>query len=251
MVTISSGSGSFDIRQINFISVIHGIPDKHTGTHFKTAPDEFNGHGFRYKSYTDPTTGSFVSIPSAGTVTEYYNSFFHMTITGLDVAVTDFVTAAKTASLSDNRRLIEEMLNGRDTYEGGRGDSYMATFAGNDTLIGGGGQDVLFGGAGADTFVFKKISDSTTSRYDALMDFSIADHDKIDLSVLNAGLKAKGDATLHFIGTHALDHHAGELHVFYANNNTFVGADIDGDGKDDFGIGIAGTVHLTQHAFVL
>jgi len=55
---------------------------------------------------------------------------------------------------------------------------------------------------------------------------------------------------LDFIGTHALNGHVGEFHVFSHTQGTFVGADIDGNGKDDFEIPLFGNVRLTQHPFV-
>jgi Ca2+-binding RTX toxin-like protein len=255
MVNIICGGGSVDIRQISFGDMLAGAGYERSKTHlivnhYADYFEDFKGHGFKYHPFIDPKLG-FIDIPVAGTVTGYFDSFLDVRMTGLHVDMTDFVAAAKTTSLHDDRQLIAQILDGADTYHGNPEDSYMATFGGDDILIGGGGKDILFGGTGADTFVFKRVHDSTTKAFDVLVDFSAKDHDKIDLSALNANLKAKGDAPLDFIGTHALDHHAGELHIFYSKEATFVGADIDGDGKDDFGIALIGHVHLTQHTLEL
>lgn len=63
-------------------------------------------------------------------------------------------------------------LAGNDTLKG---------LGGNDILVGGAGKDVLYGGPGADSFVFQTLGDSTPAHPDTIMDFSHAQHDKIDL----------------------------------------------------------------------
>lgn len=132
----------------------------------------------------------------------------------------------------------------------------MNTFGGNDVLIAGHGREVMFGGEGADTFVYRGIHDAamgyaTTSYNDVLRDFSVKDHDKLDLSAMDANGKAEGNGSFDFIGTHDLDHHAGELHVFYGKRFTYVAGDVTGDGKDDFEIALTGYLHLTQHSLEL
>jgi len=62
---------------------------------------------------------------------------------------------------------------GFDTLIGGKG---------NDILIGGAGDDTLYGGLGADRFVLG-VGDG----YDTIMDFSHAQHDRIDLRSIDPG----------------------------------------------------------------
>lgn len=68
----------------------------------------------------------------------------------------------------DGDRLLGE--NGADHLTGG---------AGRDILNGGAGRDVLNGGTGADRFVFQLVSDSTGGRFDRIVGFDPAQHDKI------------------------------------------------------------------------
>jgi Ca2+-binding RTX toxin-like protein len=258
MVTISNGIWSMDIRQIWFGSMFDGYDYDYTGAHLKAYTGngfdyDFGGHGFKYHHVFDPKLG-FINVPTEGTVTSYteiVQGYFSFRIAGLNIDMADMAAVAKTPSSSDDQQLIQQAMSGQDTYKGGVGDSYMATFNGDDILIGGGGADTLFGGKGADTFVYKRFTDSNADRLDSLMDFSRSDHDKINLSAIDANRKTKGDAAFDFIGTHVLDHHAGELHVFHDEDNTYVGGDVNGDGKDDLVIVLYGHVHLTQQSFEL
>ena len=76
----------------------------------------------------------------------------------------------------------DDILNGdggADKLMGGAGDDTLNGGADADTLTGGSGNDDLSGGAAGDTFVF---STEDAGDSDAILDFVIADSDKIDLS---------------------------------------------------------------------
>jgi hypothetical protein len=75
---------------------------------------------------------------------------------------------------------------GNDTLYGGSGDDSLIGGSGNDTLIGGAGNDTLTGGTGADTFVWNAGDQGTLASpaVDTVMDFSMAEGDKINLSAL-------------------------------------------------------------------
>ena len=75
--------------------------------------------------------------------------------------------------------------NGNDTLFGGGGDDTLFGDGDNDTLRGGTGADQMIGGAGADTFVIDDVPfAATASGYDIISDFSAAQGDKIDVSLL-------------------------------------------------------------------
>jgi len=258
MVTIINKNSGFDTRQIYFGSMVDEYQHSYSSTLIRAYEDngwvdDFEGHGFKFEQGHTPQTAT-IQYPVAGTLTsftEHAQGSFVFKLGDLNIDITNMVPAAKSLSSHDDHKLFAQLMDGQDTYEGGNAYSYVNTFGGRDILIGRGGADVLLGGTGADTFIYKKISDSTHNNYDSLMDFSRDDHDKIDLSAIDANGEAKGDAAFNFIGTHELSHHAGELHVSYDKHNTYVGGDKDGDGKDDLLIALNGNLHLTQHSFEL
>ena len=126
---------------------------------------------------------------------------------------------------------------------GSVGDDVLSGLAGNDTLIGGGGRDVLTGGAGADLFVFGPgDSAKSAAGADRITDFVSAQGDRIDLSGF--------DGALAFIGTAAFSA-AGQVRFEAVGGTTFVMGDVDGDGRADFQIRLAGDLALTAGDFVL
>lgn len=78
---------------------------------------------------------------------------------------------------------------GNDTLSGGDG---------NDTIEGSGGSDLMYGGAGADKFVFRHQSDFVTGHSDRIMDFSHAEGDLIDLSLIDANANVSGNNAFTF-----------------------------------------------------
>jgi Ca2+-binding RTX toxin-like protein len=122
---------------------------------------------------------------------------------------------------------------------------------GNDTLIGGSGKDVMTGGAGGDTFVFQAVSDSPWGgTRDMIKDFT-AGADTIDLAAIDANAGLAGDQAFAFIGDGAFTRHAGELQVVAFGDNTMVSADVDGNGRADFQVLLAGYVSLQAIDFML
>lgn len=129
---------------------------------------------------------------------------------------------------------------GKDTLNGGDGD---------DLLYGGRGQDTLTGGAGADRFLYKDILDTgnTAATRDLVVDFSRADGDKLDLSLLDANPAQAGIQpwrfAAHFSGQ------AGQL-SFDAGSHLVL-FDRDGDKHADLAIELAGVAPLAGGDFVL
>ena len=150
---------------------------------------------------------------------------------------------------------------GDDYLDGGRGDDLLdgGTAAdkliggdGNDTLIGGLGKDRLIGGDGADKFVLSGKLDSVKGiGRDVIKDFSHAEFDKIDVSLIDANEKLVGDQKFKYIGDNAFTHHRGELHEIQLANKTLVEGDTNGDGKADFQIEVTGHLHLVKADFIL
>ncbi|WP_080507775.1 tandem-95 repeat protein [Rhodopseudomonas palustris] len=68
-----------------------------------------------------------------------------------------------------------------DFLSGGEGSDLLIGGGGNDLLAGGSGNDTLRGGAGADTF---ELSNTGSSNFDTILDYSSAEGDTLDLSAL-------------------------------------------------------------------
>lgn len=92
-------------------------------------------------------------------------------------------------------------MDGNDVMYGDAGNDVLKGDGGQDTLYGGDGNDliegisggdVMYGGSGADTFRYWFFSDSVSSGYDIIGDFSGAggDGDKIDLHTKLQGVTA-------------------------------------------------------------
>ncbi len=124
--------------------------------------------------------------------------------------------------------------------------------AGNDKLVGSAGTDILIGGAGADRFQFNLASDSVVGpKADRITDFSHAQGDRIDLSVIDANTGAAGNQAFTFIGNGLFTHHAGELRFAFNGADTTIAGDVDGNGTSDFHITLTGHIALTAADFVL
>ncbi len=120
---------------------------------------------------------------------------------------------------------------GNDIINGGSGNDLIKGQAGDDVIIGGAGGDALTGGAGADIFAFLSVSDSAVGANDRIHDFSHADGDKIDLSLIDADSTVAGFQNLVFVSE--LTGAAGEVAVrFSGNGKYFVEADVNGGGAD-------------------
>ncbi|PMO55463.1 hypothetical protein BCT07_14785, partial [Vibrio breoganii] len=71
---------------------------------------------------------------------------------------------------------------GNDILTGGSGDDLLLGGSGDDILVGGMGEDIMTGGTGADTFVWNQSDLRVFNETDTIIDFSIEDGDKLDLS---------------------------------------------------------------------
>jgi Ca2+-binding RTX toxin-like protein len=135
---------------------------------------------------------------------------------------------------------------GNDTLHGGAGRDILSGGAGSDTLDGGAGRDILAGGAGNDIFAFANVADTRAGvDRDQIKDF--ASGDLIDLR----GMEAATGVDFSFAATGAFSHHAGDLRAYAAGSNTLVAGDINGDGRADFQILVAGAHTLDRADFLL
>jgi Ca2+-binding RTX toxin-like protein len=141
----------------------------------------------------------------------------------------------------------DDVLYGRgggDTLNGGYGD---------DFLQGGAGKDWLTGGKGADDFVFARASESGVSAYlrDVIQDFSQADGDRIDLSMINAKSRfLVGDTSFTFINNQLFSAE-GQIRVAQENGNTIIQGNTTGTSGAEFEIELTGQHNLSASDFVL
>ena len=107
-------------------------------------------------------------------------------------------------------------FGGNDTLFGDAGNDTLAGGANNDLLIGGRGKDTMSGQAGQDKFRFDATLDSVVgANRDAIADLIRAQHDKIDLHVVDADTVHAGNQAFVFIGTDTFAHyHSLHLNVF-------------------------------------
>lgn len=145
---------------------------------------------------------------------------------------------------------------GNDRLFGDDGNDSIFGASGNDLVVGGLGRDQLSGGEGRDAFVFLSVNDSRSGNADTISDFSQAEHDRIDLSAIDANVTRPGNQDFKFIGTSAFSGVAGQLRYEisfdqYANFTTTISGDVDGDGVADFEIQLSQYVMLAAGDFML
>jgi Ca2+-binding RTX toxin-like protein len=126
--------------------------------------------------------------------------------------------------------------NGNDRLYGQDGHDTLKGGSGNDRLDGGLGRDYLYGGSGRDVFDFNSIAETAVgSARDVIYDFRRG-QDDIDLSSIDANVKAGGNQAFSWIGTSGFSGKAGQLHMIDQGSQVIVQGDVDGDRKADFDI---------------
>ncbi|MGO1075572.1 beta strand repeat-containing protein [Inquilinus sp. CA228] len=142
------------------------------------------------------------------------------------------------------------------SIENVNGSSFDDTLTGSsaaNALGGLGGRDTLTGGAGADSFIYKATSESAVgANADRITDFSHAQGDRIDLSLIDANGGGLGNAAFTFIGTGLFTGVAGQLRYAVTSPGvTTIAGDVNGDGTSDFHIALTGNLTLVAGDFVL
>ena len=138
---------------------------------------------------------------------------------------------------------------GADRIAGSSAANLLAGNGGGDRLEGGGGRDALDGGAGTD----RLFGGSGADRFDALADSAkgsardtIGDFerrlDSIDLAGIDADATRKGNQAFVFLGDLRFDKVAGEWRF----TNGILAGDVDGDGRADFEVAVAGALAVGE-----
>ncbi|MBB3021654.1 Ca2+-binding RTX toxin-like protein [Microvirga lupini] len=140
---------------------------------------------------------------------------------------------------------------GNDSLNGGGGKDKINGGTGNDRIIGGSGQDSLTGGSGKDIFVFaNKDTGTSKGTADYITDFSGRGGDKIDLKLIDADVKKKGDQAFSFIGKNAFTK-AGQVRYEKTGKDTYVYLNTDSDKAAEGVIKLKGAMDLQKGWFVL
>ena len=126
-----------------------------------------------------------------------------------------------------------------------------------DKMNGGLGMDILAGKGGKDFFDYDLIADSTVGALrDLIKDFSHAQHDRIDLTDIDANTLLLLDQDFTFRGQQAFSG-AGQIrYVLHnkpgtANDTTSIYGNVNADLAADFQIEVKGLVHFVAGDFVL
>lgn len=145
--------------------------------------------------------------------------------------------------------------SGNDTINGENGVDYLYGGSGNDTILGDDSPDMIYGGYGADTltgnngkdtFVYWSVLDTN----DTIKDFSQADHEKIDLSAIDANPTTTLNDGFIYSGNANLQ--ANSVSWFQQDGNTIIQADTDGNATTaELQITLTGNIALQATDFYL
>ncbi|EPX75630.1 calcium-binding protein [Salipiger mucosus] len=177
-------------------------------------------------------------------------------------------------AVGDRFANVEEFRTG-STVDQLRGDAGANVFrtgalsdrlygrAGDDVLDGQGGADALYGGMGADVmtggpddrrdrFIYFNAAESRpgAGSRDVITDFAPGE-DRIEISRFDADTTQGFKQAFDFVGLNGLSGTAGELGYRHENGDTVVEADMDGDGRPDFEIELAGVLSLAADDFLI
>lgn len=139
--------------------------------------------------------------------------------------------------------------DGNDTLYGGGENDILVGGAGIDQLFGGLGNDRLAGGAGADSFKFDRAVANQTW-LDTIVDFSQAQGDKIDLSLIDANAAVTGNQAFVLVDGNPITA-AGQVRIFYQGAYTYVEGNVNSVLSQDFQIRIAGRPEISVDDLIL
>ena len=247
-LTIREGDQGREIRFVDTIVIANGIGSlQFTGTAFDdrvslgaialVPTQTFDGGGGVDTLERDFTGKQTLSFEDGG----FYgvNSFKNFEVLDVTAGAGSTITGGAYGDTLG----INDAEKAASLLSGGNGDDLLLGGRGDDTLTGGHGADMVTGGGGADRFVVASVAD-LKSGGDVIADFSNADHDLIDLSVIDTS-KAEGDQAFRFIGSDAFSGARGawELRASASGDGVYlVEIDRNHDGSADFSF----TVHAAQ-----
>jgi glucose/arabinose dehydrogenase len=141
---------------------------------------------------------------------------------------------------------------GNDSLSGNAGDDRVYGDAGRDTIIGSAGKDWLSGGAGSDIFRWQSVGavGAALDRADVVRDFSQRDHDRLDLSRIDANSLRAGNQAFSFIGKGDFTA-AGQIRYEIAGSEAHVFLNTDADPDAEGIIRLSGLHSLKAADFLL
>ena len=143
---------------------------------------------------------------------------------------------------------FETLAGIEDVIGSGADDALFGTGTAN-RLTGGGGFDQLTGRGGADVFAWRSIAEAplASDAIDLVVDFSRAQGDRLHLGAIDARTDVAGNQAFRFIGGSAFSGRSGELRFA----DQILSGDVNGDGIEDFRIGLADVTTLAATDIVL
>jgi len=122
---------------------------------------------------------------------------------------------------------------GSDLLSGGDGQDKLIAGAGNDRLAGGADADTMRGGGGADQFHYGNVVDSTSGRgHDTILDFNIAQGDRLNFRMIDAQASVDGDQAFVFIHSDAFTAE-GQIRAVQAGADTVLRLNTEGTGPGE------------------
>ena len=141
---------------------------------------------------------------------------------------------------------------GNDVLQGGSGNDVLNAGTGNDRLQGGSGKETLTGGTGRDVFVFDdRETGSSKSKADYILDFRGRSGDRLDLKLVDANTRQRGDQKFSFIGDDEAFTRPGQVRYEKAKGATYVYLNTDNDRSAEAVIKLKGAMDLQKGWFVL
>jgi Ca2+-binding RTX toxin-like protein/gas vesicle protein len=164
----------------------------------------------------------------------------------------DLVRSAVAFTLTPNIEHLTLIGTAHVSATGNELGNELTGNAGNNRLAGGLGADRLKGEAGADTFAYRSLAESgtATSTADIILDFFLAQGDRIDVSTLDADAVLAGNQSFSFIGSAAFTG-AGQVRAVSQADRQIIAFNVNANLSADMVLVVMGTGAMTDAAFIL